>query len=99
MIATRTTVPIKAGKTQEFLELISQFKPWYDERNITLRVYTAYYAKYDVVVLEMEYEFLADEEKFDKELWADPSLDDLIPKLSELSVPGRTSEAWVLHEL
>ena len=68
MIVERNTVPVKFGKAKEYIEVERKVKHWYDERNITVRLHTAYYGKYDVVVIEKEFESLAANEKFPTEI-------------------------------
>ena len=99
MIVNRAIMPIKIGKQEEFFDLMRKVKPWYDERNVTTRFYTAYFGPYDVVVFEYETETLGDMQKLDQEWWADPLSQSLHPKYEELALRGRVHEAWVRHDL
>ena len=99
VVVERGTFPVKFGKADEFIEIIRQIKSWYDERNITIRLYTAYHSTYDVVYMETEFDSLAVAEKYAEEFWADPWIQPFLPKWFEIAERGRTGETFVLHKL
>ena len=95
MIVNRLIVPVKAGKTQEFLALLAadnqRFKPPH-----AYRVYTSNIGTSDTVCVEWEFESLSEYEPW-RENWL-PTLEAqaFMQKMNELVERADIREIWDL---
>jgi|GEM_PF-1524878 len=95
MIVNRVTIPLKVGKTQEFLALLAEdnqrFKPPH-----AYRVYTSNIGTSDTVCIEWEFENLSEYEPW-RENWL-PTAESqaFMQKSNELIEHGGTREIWNL---
>jgi hypothetical protein len=95
MLVHRTTFVVKVGKRDEAVEVLKSGAD-YLEKVPTFRVYGSSIGPRDTLVLELEFENLAEYERFWDEWFATPESAAVMEKWVQLREPGGTSEIWQL---
>jgi hypothetical protein len=101
MIVNRRTFYVKQGRMQELIELIKAEGQAEKERGGylgSLRIYTPNIAPFGVVVVDWQYESLAEHEKGWAEWAARPTTAAFMQKWMELTEPTGLNEIWDLEE-
>jgi hypothetical protein len=99
MICERFSFRVRLGGMDKIIALALQYKSWWVDRNVPIRYYVPYYATRDVIVIEYEYESLADAEKIEKEWANSEEYKELIPQWVELAERGGTAEVFEVYKV
>ncbi len=99
MFVERNIFKIKYGCLEEAVKLCDEYKSWWRERKVTVRIYTPAYAPMFTLCLEFEYPSMAECERISNEWEKSPELAALSVKWVNVVERGGTSEAWWRREL
>lgn len=94
MIVQRTTVKVKRGCMQEAVALCKSFD---ESGGITCRTYTSRIGRHDTLVVDHEFESLAEMEKVWAEWRANPDYPAFLEKWLALAERGGYTEIWNLE--
>ena len=95
MILQRITFNVKVGCLNKLVELINAARA---QATKEFRIYTSYIAPLDKLVEEIEFENMAELEKFWADFWANPGTPELMDKFNQLVETGGTNEVWNVVE-
>jgi len=94
MIVERSTVKVKQGCMEE---LVALAKSEGEKEGWSCRIYSPNKAPRDTLVVEWEFESLAESEKYWAEWWAKPETAALMEKWYALTERGGNEEIWNLE--
>lgn len=96
MIVERSTCTVKhrPGAMEELAALV---KSECEKEGLSSRVYTPQKAPHDTLVIEWEFESLAESEKYWAEWWAKPETAAFVEKWYALTESGGSTEIWNLE--
>ena len=97
MIVGRVSARVKFGRMEEAVALVKAEWQRYPLPHAT-RIYTSNLGPTDTLVLEFEFESMAEYEKFFAGWGADPGTAVYAQGVGELLDPGGTSEIWDLRQ-
>jgi len=98
MLVNRRTFTVRKGRTAELLELLKDaYERWPPAH--AHRVYTPQFGQYDQLVMEGEWESLAEYEARWAEIRASDDWGPFMKKWQKLTRAGGTNEMWTLQIL
>ncbi len=97
MIVYRVTFKAKLGCIDKIVQYFKEQR--YKPDQIKCRAYTPYISQGDEVVMEFEYENLAEFEKASTEMWSQPEAAEWLEKFHELIETGGFFEVWKVEEI
>jgi hypothetical protein len=95
MIVERFTWHVKPGHQQEFVELVKGERERIGKAEV--RIYVPFYGPHNVVIGELEFETLEDQDGFWQEWWQAPEAQTYMEALSQLQDAGGSHELWILE--
>jgi len=100
MIVNRMVFNFKPGKVMEAVELVKAGGDYgLPEPPHGLRIYWPNISSYDQVVIEVEFENLAEHEEYWRTWWSSPRSEEWVEKWMELREAGSGEEIWNLEAM